>query len=129
MTSPGAAGLTAEQSAWIVTHDFVQIVALDGVRVRPRISLVNDAFVDGVGSTMQMEPGTHEVEVKFDDGGASSAGTTKLRIDSKAGKTYYIKNLPGRAVRYGVKVYDSTPTQVLLKSFKSEADPGFSAAE
>ena len=117
LTAPGAAGLPPEQSAWVITHDYVRLVALDGTQISRGFALVNDALADGVGVTMQMAPGTHELELAFDNGARRSAGTTKIRLDTKAGNTYYIKDMGGMSIRYAVFPYSSVPTKELLKKF------------
>lgn len=101
----------------MVTHDYVRLVALDGTKISRGFALVNDALADGVGVTMQMAPGPHELELAFDNGARRSAGTMKLSLDTRAGSTYYIKEMGGMSIRYAVFPYNSTPTKQLLEKF------------
>jgi hypothetical protein len=128
MVSPKAAGLAPEQSAWIVTHDDVLLVSLDGERVRPRVTFADDAFTDGVRDKMQLEPGPHRIEVNLDPSIYLNPPGTTLSIDTRAGRTYYIRKQLGTAVRYDVLEYNSLPNEKLLKSFDTNA-PGTPSPE
>lgn len=118
MTSPGAESLAPEQSAWLVTHDYVKVVSLDGVKGAHRRM---DAFVDGVGVMVKLKPGRHDVEIVFDDGGVSSAATSHVAIDTVAGKTYYVKNTVWGGFKYGVFEYKGAPDEAMLKHFKANS--------
>lgn len=115
VVSPGARGLTAEQSAWIISDDDVQIVSLDGSALHGGITLANDAFLDGVRDKVQVEPGSHELVVRMDNGVYFQKDGAKLNVDAKAGTTYHITVDYGPQVSYQVHTYAGIPDKALLQ--------------
>lgn len=115
IVSPGAKGLTPEQSSWIISDDDVQIFSLDGKVLHSGVTIANDAFLDGVRDKVQVEPGSHEVALRMDNGMYAMKEPTKLRLDTKAATTYHITVEYGTPVTYRVQSYDGIPTKELLK--------------
>lgn len=115
VVSPGAQSLTAEQSAWIISDDDVQIVSLDGNVLRSGITLANDAFLDGVRDKLQVEPGVHQVVARMDNGMYHMKEGTPLRLDTKAATTYHITVEYGPQPSYRVRQYAGIPDKNLLK--------------
>jgi hypothetical protein len=115
IASPGAQGLTAEQSAWIISDDDVQIVSLDGNVLHAAITIANDAFLDGVRDKLRVEPGVHEVVVRMDNGMYRMKDGTPLRLDTRAATTYHITVEYGPPLNYEVRQYAGIPDKNLLK--------------
>ena len=114
VVSPGARGLTAEQSAWIISDDDVQIVSLDGTAVRSKVTYETNAFEDGVRDKLRVEPGSHVVEVRLDNGQYSVKEPMKLRLDAAAGTTYYVTVNNGPPIGYQVHAFAGIPNEELL---------------
>lgn len=113
--SPGARGLAATQAAWIVSDDDVQLVSLNGSALHST-TFEKNAFEDGVRDQVKVEPGSHVVEVRLDNGKASVKEPMKLRLDTEAAMTYYVTVNNGPPLGYQVHVYAGMPNQELLKS-------------
>lgn len=114
MVSPGARGLTAERSAWIISDDDVQLVSLNGSQLHSRVTFENNTFQDGVRDKLQVEPGSHLVEVRLDNGRQSVKEPMKLRLETAPGMTYYITLNYGPPIGYQVHVFDGIPNAALL---------------
>jgi hypothetical protein len=116
LVAPGARGLAPTQSAWIVSDDDVQLVSLDGNPLNSKITFEKNAFEDGVRDKVQVEPGSHVVEVRLDNGRFDVKEPMKLRLDTEAAMTYYVTVTNGPPLGYQVHVYAGMPNQELLKS-------------
>ncbi|MET0535043.1 MAG: hypothetical protein ABW171_12530 [Steroidobacter sp.] len=115
IVSPGAQALTPEQSAWIISDDDVQIVSIDGSKLHSGVTIANDAFLDGVRDKVRVEPGSHEIAVRMDNGMYVMKDPTKLRVDTKAATTYHVTFEYGSPGEYKIQPYDGIPTKELLK--------------
>jgi len=116
LVSPGARGLAATQTAWIVSDDDVQLVSLNGSPLHSKITFEKNQFEDGVRDQVKVEPGSHVVEVRLDNGRFDVKEPMKLRLDTEAAMTYYVTVNNGPPLGYQVHVYAGTPNQGLLKS-------------
>lgn len=116
--SPGANGLAPEQSAWLITHDDVKIVSLDGVSSGYQRM---DGFSDGIGMIVQIAPGHHDLEVIYNNGAVSSAARTQLPIEARVGKVYYVRNAVWGGIRYGMFQFDGPPNEALMKHLQVNA--------
>jgi hypothetical protein len=114
LVSPGARGLKAEQSAWIISDDDVQLVSLNGAALRSSIKFENNTFEDGVRDKLQVEPGSHLVEVRLDNGKYSVKEPMKLRLEAEADMTYYVTLNPGPPMGYQVHAFVGAPDKELL---------------
>ena len=114
VVSPGARGLTAEQSAWIISDDDVQIVSLNGTAVRSKVTYETNTFEDGVRDKLRVEPGSHVVEVRLDNGQYSVKEAMKLRLEAEPAMTYYVTLNPGPPIGYQVHVFAGIPDKELL---------------
>lgn len=115
VVSPGARGLTAEQSAWIIGDDDVQIVSLDGTAIQSKVTFERNAFEDGVRDKLQVEPGSHVVEVRLDNGKHSVKEPMKLRLETEAATTYHLTVNYGPPIGYQVHAFAGVPDAELLK--------------
>lgn len=114
LVSPGARNLAAEQSAWIISDDDVQLVSLNGSRLRSKITFETNAFEDGVRDKVQVEPGSHQVEVRLDNGRFKVKEPMKLRLETEPGMTYYVTVNNGPPLGYQVHAFVGTPDKELL---------------
>lgn len=115
VVSPGARGLTAEQSGWIIGDDDVQILSLDGTPIHSKVTFQNNAFEDGVRDKLQVEPGSHVVEVRLDNGKYSVKEPMKLRIEVEAATTYHVTINYGPPIGYQVHAFAGIPDKELLE--------------
>jgi hypothetical protein len=115
VVSPGARGLSAEQSAWIIGDDEVQIVSLDGVAIQSKVTFATNTIEDGVRDKLKVEPGSHVVEVRLDNGKYSVKEPVKLRLDAKAATTYHVTVNQGPPLGYQVHAFAGIPDQEVLK--------------
>jgi hypothetical protein len=113
--SPGARGLTAEQSAWIISDDDVQIVSLNGTPIQSKVTFESNTFHDGVRDKLQVEPGSHVVEVRLDNGKHSVKEPMKLRLEAEAATTYHVTVNYGPPIGYQVHAFAGIPDQELLE--------------
>ena len=118
LVSPGARNLTAAQSAWIISDDDVKLVSLDGAALHSRTTFETNAFEDGVRDKLKVEPGSHVVEVRLDNGKYSVKEPMKLRMETEAAMTYYVTVNNGPPLGYQVHVYAGLPDQAMLKLAK-----------
>jgi hypothetical protein len=114
LVSPGARGLTAEQSAWIISDDDVQLVSLNGAHLQTNVTFENNTFEDGVRDKVKVEPGSHLVEVRVDNGKVSVKEPMKLRIETEAAMTYYVTFSNGPTMGYQVHAFAGIPDEELL---------------
>lgn len=114
LVSPGARGLPAEQSAWIISDDDVQLVSLDGARLRTNVTFETNRIEDGVRDKVKVEPGSHLVEVRVDNGKVSVKEPMKLRIETEADMTYYVTLNNGPPMGYQVHAFVGIPDKELL---------------
>lgn len=117
IVSPGARGLAPEQSAWIVSDDDVQIVSFDGTPFRSSVTFENNTYEDGVRDKLKVEPGSHVVEVRMDNGRHAVSGPMKLRLDTEAATTYWVTVNYGSPIGYQVHAFAGTPDRVMLEKF------------
>lgn len=115
VVSPGARGLTPEQSAWIISDDDVQIVSLDGTAIQSKVTFETNTFEDGVRDKLKVEPGSHVVEVRLDNGKYSVKEPMKLRLDAEAAMTYHVTVNYGPPIGYQVHAFAGIPDKELLK--------------
>jgi hypothetical protein len=114
LVSPGARTLPAEQSAWIISDDDVQLVSLNGAPLHSSVTFENNTFQDGVRDKLKVEPGSHLVEVRLDNGKYSVKEPMKLRIDTEAAMTYYVTINNGPPLGYQVHAFVGVPDKELL---------------
>jgi hypothetical protein len=115
IVSPGARGLAAERSAWIISDDDVRIVSLNGTAIQSKVTFERNAFEDGVRDMLRVEPGSHVVEVRLDNGRYSVKEPMKLRMDVEAATTYHVTVNYGPPIGYQVHAFAGIPDQELLK--------------
>jgi hypothetical protein len=115
VVSPGARGLTAEQSAWIISDDDVQIVSVNGTAFRSQVTFETNAFEDGVRDKLKVEPGSHVVEVRLDNGKYSVKEPMKLRLEAEAATTYWLTVAQGPPLGYQVHAFAGIPDKELLE--------------
>lgn len=114
LVSPGARNLTAEQSAWIISDDDVQLVSLNGSALHSKTTFETNTFEDGVRDKLQVEPGSHLVEVRLDNGKFSVKEPMKLRLDVEPAMTYYVTVNNGPPLGYQVHAFAGLPDKELL---------------
>lgn len=117
LVSPGARGLTAEQSAWIISDDDVRLVSLNGTPLLSKTTFETNQFEDGVRDKLQIEPGSHLVEVLLDNGRFAVKQPMKLRLETEADMTYYVTINQGPPMGYQVHAFAGTPNAAALKKF------------
>jgi hypothetical protein len=114
LVSPGARTLAAEQSAWIISDDDVQLVSLNGAPLKSSVTAENNTFQDGVRDKLKVEPGSHLVEVRLDNDQYSVKEPMKLRIETEAAMTYYVTINKGPPLGYQVHAFVGIPDKELL---------------
>lgn len=114
VVSPGARGLSPEQSAWIISDDDVQIVSLDGTPIRSKVTFESNTFEDGVRDKLRVEPGSHVVEVRLDNGKYSVKEPMKLRLEAEAAMTYHVRINYGPPIGYQVHAFAGIPDKEVL---------------
>jgi len=114
LVSPGARNLTAEQSAWILSDDDVQLVSLNGTPLHSSVTNANNTFQDGVRDKLKVEPGSHLVEVRLDNDKYSVKEPMKLRIETEPAMTYYVTINAGPPLGYQVHAFAGIPDKELL---------------
>ena len=115
LVSPGAQGLSAQQSAWIISDDDVQIVSLNGTPIHSKVTFETNTIQDGVRDKLQVEPGSHLVEVRLDNGKHSVKEPMKLRLETAAATTYHVTVNYGPPLGYHVHAFAGIPDQELLE--------------
>jgi hypothetical protein len=114
LVSPGARGLAAEQSAWIISDDDVQLVSLNGAHLQSKVTFETNTNHDGVRDKVRVEPGSHLVEVILDNGKYKVNEPMKLRIETEADMTYYVTFADGPTKGYQVHAFAGIPDKELL---------------
>jgi hypothetical protein len=117
LVSPGARGLAGDRSAWIISDDDVQLVSLNGSALHSRVTFETNAFEDGVRDKLQVEPGSHLVEVKLDNGKFAVKEAMKLRLEIEPAMTYYVTINQGPPMGYQVHAFAGNPDAAMLKKF------------
>jgi len=113
--SPGARGLSADQRAWIISDDDVQLVSLNGTALQSKVTFETNQFEDGVRDQVLVEPGSHVVEVRLDNGKFAVKEPMKLRLDVEPATTYYVTVNNGPPMGYQVHAYSGQPDKALLQ--------------